>query len=149
MNFFGWLFLFLLRFWQNFFLLSKLFFVGKIFYLAELHLANFIPRYFILRTSLAETLFGKKSHCVDWLRQKSFCISQILSLASPGSPLATPMAFLAKDKNYIANTQTNYIEILYRYSCGILNFSLTQIAILTELFIFMCIHWDHFSSART
>ena len=54
----------------------------------------------------------------------------ILFLVLPVSPLATPMAFLAKAKNYVANTQTNvekyYIDVTTEASTILINALVTS-----------------------
>ena len=67
-------------------------------YLVKLHLAKLFLANFIWRNFIWRTLFGKTLLSMDWLCQSFPCFS-------PGSPLATPIAFLAKHKRG---------EILYR-----------------------------------
>ena len=101
-------------------------------YLAKLHLANFIRQNFIWRTSFGETSFGNlhsaKLYLANFIWQNFIwqnliwrgLAAPILSLAPPGSPLATPME---KHTNTQSNVEKYYIDIpyIYNYDGVILN----------------------------
>ena len=105
-------------FWRNFFVFTFLTslliftFLTKLVFLLTF-LTNFIWRYFIGKLHLV------KLHLAKFIWQNFIwqnfiwrgLAAPILSLAPPGSPLATPIAFLAKAKNDVTN---KHGEILYR-----------------------------------